>query len=264
MIRIAIVDDEEKMRETISQYIIRSLQGTAGISPKIYDNESDEIEDLNEEDEDSKGKVKIYTYSGAEEFLQYVRKGKKFDILFTDIQMGIMDGMELGRTLRELQPDLYIIFITSYAEYAAQSYVIGAYQYILKQDMEYRIPVVIRHLIEKINKRSNSYRMVGTLAEKKKVYCRDVIYIQKEKGGKYVNFITLDGVYRERISIDRLYQEMENNIFILVERSYIINMERISKLTGNAIFMENGDEVKISRSRLPEVKRAIDHYWRNK
>lgn len=264
MIRIAVVDDEVRMRETISKYIVRSLQDQSGIQIEIHDSKSDDIEKMNEKDKDGKGKIEIRTYSGAEEFLYEVRSGKKFDILFTDIQMGIMDGMELGKTLRDFQPDLYIIFITSYAEYAAQSYVIGVYQYILKQDMEYRIPIVIRSLVEMINKRSNSYRMVGTLGDKKKLYCRDIIYIQKEKGGKYVNFVTLEGIYRERVSIERLYQEMENEVFILVERSYIINMERISRLTGNAIVMENGAEVKISRTRLPEVKKAIDRYWRNK
>ena len=47
---------------------------------------------------------------------------------------------------------MYIVFITSYEEYAAESYRIEAYQYILKQDLEFRLPGVAEQLIEKLQK----------------------------------------------------------------------------------------------------------------
>lgn len=157
---------------------------------------------------------------------------------------------------------MYLIFITSYAEYAAESYLLEAYQYILKHDLEYRLPVVTRQLIDKIGRQNKKFRMVGTNSEKSKIYFRDIIYIYKSKGAKYVNFVTMDGEYRERIGIEQVYQELDSKEFVLVDRGCIVNMKHICKLSGDTIYLEKDYEVQVSRAKLPEVKQEIHHYWR--
>ena len=105
MIKIAIVDDEEQTREQI----LRTLK-----------------ENIQEQHE-----VEIKLYASGESFFEEIQKGETADILFTDIQMQQLDGVELGKLVRRICPDMYIVFITSYEEYAAESYRIEAYQYIL-------------------------------------------------------------------------------------------------------------------------------------
>lgn len=102
MIKIAIVDDEEQTREQI----LRTLK-----------------ENIQEQHE-----VEIKLYASGESFFEKIQKGEAADILFTDIQMQQLDGVELGKLVRRLCPDMYIVFITSYEEYAAESYRIEAYQ----------------------------------------------------------------------------------------------------------------------------------------
>lgn len=126
MIKIAIVDDEEQTREQILQTLKENIQ------------EQHEVE------------IKLYV--SGESFFEEIQKGHAADILFTDIQMQQLDGVELGKLVRRLCPDMYIVFITSYEEYAAESYRIEAYQYILKQDLEFRLPGVAEQLIEKATK----------------------------------------------------------------------------------------------------------------
>ena len=104
MIKIAIVDDEEQTREQI----LRTLK-----------------ENIQEQHE-----VEIKLYASGESFFEEIQKGETADILFTDIQMQQLDGVELGKLVRRICPDMYIVFITSYEEYAAESYRIEAYQYI--------------------------------------------------------------------------------------------------------------------------------------
>ena len=102
MIKIAIVDDEEQTREQI----LRTLK-----------------ENIQEQYE-----VEIKLYASGESFFEEIQKGESTDILFTDIQMQQLDGVELGKLVRRLCLDMYIVFITSYEEYAAESYRIEAYQ----------------------------------------------------------------------------------------------------------------------------------------
>ena len=125
MIRISIVDDEEIIREKISSLVSETLA-------------TEPVE------------AELRTYPDGESFLGASGTDGPSDILLADIQMAGMDGMELGRKIRRDNPGMYIIFITSYEQYAAESYRIEAYQYILKQDLEARLPGVIRDLARKI------------------------------------------------------------------------------------------------------------------
>ncbi len=115
MIRISIVDDEEIIREKISSLVSETLA-------------AEPVE------------AELRTYPDGESFLGASGTDGPSDILLADIQMAGMDGMELGRKIRRDNPGMYIIFITSYEQYAAESYRIEAYQYILKQDLEARLP----------------------------------------------------------------------------------------------------------------------------
>lgn len=236
MIRIGIVDDEEPIRNMIYKSIAKA--------------------------DTADGKTEFFSFSSGEKFVDRLKAGETFDILFTDIQMDGMNGMELGKEVRKYQPEMFIVFITSHAEYAAESYLIEAYQYILKQDLEYRLPIVAHQLIEKLERQSRQYRMVGTNSEKTKIYYRDIIYIYKSKGAKYVNYITMNGEYRERISLECIYKELKSREFILAGRGYIVNMKRIYRLSGDTIYLEKDCQVQISGTKLKEVKKEINRYWR--
>lgn len=241
MIRIAIVDDEKDMLDMICQVLRQSI---------------------NEDKE-----VKICRYTSGEAFLSEMDRGQTFDILFTDIQMSEISGIEVGKKIYSTWPQIYIIFITSYTEYAAESYAIEAYQYILKQDLEYRLPVVATRLITKIKQDNKQYRIMKTDSGKEKIYYKDIIYIYKLKSSKYVHFITLSGEYRERreyrerTTLQQVYEELGREPFLMVERAYIVNALHISKLCGDTIYLEGDDQVKISRAKLPEIKRQINRYW---
>ena len=174
MIKIGIVDDEKIFRDRIAFLVTEIL------SPESMETE-------------------IRTYPDGTSFLAAGQTDGPCDILLADIQMVGMDGMELGKKIRRNNPGMYIIFITSYEEYAAESYRIEAYQYILKQDLETRLPRVIRELARKIVDQEQEYRIVGSGAEKVKIPYRDIIYLYKSKGAKYVNYVTDDGIRRERI-----------------------------------------------------------------
>ena len=219
MIRIGIVDDEEIMRLKIHQCIKEILK----------EQES----------------VEIRSYDCAEDFLEEVQKKTRFDILFSDIQMLEMNGLELGKRLQKDVPNLYIIYITAYMEYAVESYKISAYQYILKEDMEIRLPQVTRKLLNQIQHEYAQFRIVGT----------------KGKETKYVYYVTTEGEYKERISLNQVWELLEENGFLKIERAYLVNAKHILKLEGNKLFLSDQSQLSISRYRLKEVKLDIAKYW---
>lgn len=233
MIKIAIVDDEEQTREQILRTLTENIQ--------------------------EQHKVEIKLYASGESFFEEIQKGEAADILFTDIQMQQLDGVELGKLVRRLCPDMYIVFITSYEEYAAESYRIEAYQYILKQDLEFRLPGVAEQLIEKLQKQKKKFCIIKDGTEQVKLLYKDI----KSKGAKYVNYVTTQGVVRERTSLENALKMLNNKQFLLVERGYAVNIKQICRVSGDTIYLEKGYEVPVSKARLAEVKQEINLYWRN-
>ena len=237
MIKIAIVDDEEQTREQI----LRTLK-----------------ENIQEQHE-----VEIKLYASGESFFEEIQKGETADILFTDIQMQQLDGVELGKLVRRICPDMYIVFITSYEEYAAESYRIEAYQYILKQDLEFRLPGVAEQLIEKLQKQKKEFCIIKDGTEQVKLLYKDILYLYKSKGTKYVNYVTTQGVVRERTSLENALKMLNSRQFLLVERGYAVNIKQICRVSGDTIYLEKGYEVPVSKARLAAVKLDINLYWRN-
>lgn len=237
MIKIAVIDDEEQIRKLILRNIKKIVQG--------------------------RHDIEIRAYASGETFWKAIKNGEIPDILFTDIQIQPLNGVELGKRVRKLCPDMYIIFITSYEEYAAESYRIEAYQYILKQDLEFRLPGVVRQLTERLRKQEKEFCIIKDGTEQVKLLYKDILYLYKSKGAKYVNYVTAQGVVRERNSLENALKTLDNRQFLLVERGYAVNINRICRLSGDTICLEKGYEVQVSKARLADVKREINLYWRN-
>lgn len=235
VIRIGIVEDEEIMQLKIHKCIKEIL-------------EEHEL-------------VEIRSYDCAEDFLNEVQKKVHFDILFSDIQMLEMNGIELGKRLQKDVPNLYIIYVTAYMEYAVESYKLSAYQYVLKEDVEMRLPQIARKLLNQIQHEYAQFRIVGTNGIQKKIYLRDIIYAYKGKETKYVYYVTTEGEYKERISLNEVWKFLEENGFLKIERAYLVNARHILKLEGNKLFLSDQSQLTISRYRLKAVKLDIAKFW---
>lgn len=143
MIKIAVLDDDE----IILAQIVDILKTTVKVRKDI----------------------KILSYTDPEECLKQMKDGMEFEIMFCDIEMGQMNGIELGKQVRRIRPNTYLIYLTSYAEFALESFSVEAYQYILKTDMETKLPIVLQKVLFKVETERKNYRILGTVSDKMKV-----------------------------------------------------------------------------------------------
>lgn len=236
MIKIALIDDEKEVL-------------------KIIKGKIESIDNLGE-------KINIDTYIDVNQALSTIEGDLKYDIIFSDIDMKIMNGIQFGEILKKRYPDSCLIFITSYVEFAVQSYAINAYQYILKDEIDKRLPDILRGIIRKIQLEREKYRIIKTNNDIRKLFYKDIIYIKKMKSAKYVQYFTVCGEYRERITLEKVIEEINDNNFVLIERGYVVNIKHIIRMNGNTIYLNNGEVVVISRARFQEVKKIISIQWR--
>ena len=143
MIHIAVVEDEEWMLAQILYYLESAIKKFIEIEYK--------------------------TYKSSEEYLE---KNREDDILILDISLPGISGIEMGKVLREQGKEMELIYLTSYAEYAAESYLVNAYQYILKENIEQRFPTILQRLIEKIINEKKQFRILNITSGTKKYIIR--------------------------------------------------------------------------------------------
>lgn len=195
MIKIATIEDEENIRQEIVRYIKKGIGSIEGVEVDVYES--------------------------AE---RYLLVGGRYDLVISDIELPGISGLELGKRIKENNPDVYLVFLTSHSEFASESYIIEAYQYILKKDIEERLSPLIERVVHEIKKDYEEYRWVGTNQRKIKIYHKDIVCIQKIKGSKYAEYITENGKYMERLSMNQILEQIHSNAFILVDRGHAVNV----------------------------------------
>ena len=185
-------------------------------------------------------------------------RGGEFCIL--DIEMPGMQGIELGKKIKELREEVPIIFLTSYEKFALQSYEAEAYQYILKSRMAVKLPSVIAKLIGKMEKEEDSYRIIEHSSKVERLLYKDILYVRKE--GKYVVYVTKRGEARERTSLESVRKALEEEGFVMIERGFFANIRHISRIETNELYLDNQEKLYIGRRMNADVKRAVSRYWR--
>lgn len=198
--------------------------------------------------------------------LKYLQENK-VDIVFLDINMPELDGMSLGKILTKLNPNIKIIFITAYRDYAAEAFEIKAFDYLLKPYSEKRITEVLNNLtmikdnsptkeMEKINK------VTVFLDEKMVVLSLDEIYYI-EVSEKESLVYTQNEIYTSKLKISKWEEILPKNKFYRTHRAYIVNLDKIKEVEPwfNGTFVLKIQDLKfkvpVSRNNIKEFKELL-------
>lgn len=188
------------------------------------------------------------------ELMAQIEKDLRLDVLFLDVVMPGENGIEVAREIRQYDTNMKIIFLTSSAEFAVESYAVGAYFYQLKPIWEesfFRLMDQVISECEKAQQYSLILRCKSGITRidlNKLEYCEVI--------GRTLLFHMENGMVLERNgSLDELlgYLKQYTN-FIRPHRSFVINMEYIQNISYKAVVMECLSEIPIPRGKYTELK----------
>jgi DNA-binding LytR/AlgR family response regulator len=205
------------------------------------------FEEINEE-------VSIVEYDSGETLIADVEEGYvAMDLLFLDIYMKKLNGMETARKLRQIQCKVPIIFLTASPDYAIESYEVQASGYLLKSFSEEKLMKLLNRILKTDMKR----RVAIKNRRQYRYPCTDdIMYIDSDKHN--VTLHLSDG--SEIITVDKL-GEIEKRInekrFLRCHQSYLVNMDYIKDVEDDFI-MEDGTLVPI---RVRGRKEILDTYY---
>ena len=233
MIHIAICDDEKHMSDQI-----RAMA-------------SDFFRKKNRE-------IRLRTFLSGEELLN---DEGQIDILFLDIQMKGMDGLETARKLRAGQFRGFLIFITLLKEMVFQSFEVQAYDYLVKPVEEKQFEKTMERLFASMQNAGEDSLLVQKGYEGRIIREDEIVFCEVIDRKIYLNLASGEVVnYYERI--ENLETKLGSHFF-RCHRSYLINLKHLKGYKNGTACMDNGKEVPVSRLRSREFSGVVLQYMKN-
>lgn len=227
MWKIAICDDEKKMVETMRQDIL------------------------------SYGKeCEIDCFYSGEELLS---EKKTYDIIFMDIDMQGINGIEAAKQIREKDKNVKIIYVTSYTDYVNYAFSVHAFAYLLKPVKREEIHRQLQEADSyyKERKEAQALRFAtkeGTL--EKKV---DEIFFMEYKE-RHVFMRADDGEHQLSGSISEVSKRMGKHGFAVPHKSFCVNLYHVKNVKGYDVFMMNGDVIPLSQKKSVEFRERLHKF----
>ncbi len=203
----------------------------------------------------------IRSFEDAQELLSELRHKKEIGeslpiLLFCDIEMPGMNGIELGKIIKDEMPEICFVFMTAFSEYAIEGYETGAYRYLLKPPAKEQITKI---LLDVVNRNHNTKQiMIKTSKEERCIPIRDILYLSAED--KYLVVHTQKEKHLTRGSLQEYEEMLAEFGFCRTHRKYLVNLRYHKSLSGTKINLSNGDYVPLSRRNEATYRKAFMKY----
>lgn len=234
--RIAVCDDEKLIRDTIAERIKRLYP--------FYE---------------------VLEYKSGENLLEDTIES---DIVFLDIQMDGLDGIETAKCLKKRNKKIILIFLTAWEEYVFQAFDVEAFHYLMKPLKKEKFYQVLEAAINKVEEIQETIQKkieersivvkVGTSSQK--IYIDEIIYA--EIHNRKVTLYTTTQNIEFYAKMSNLEQKLGED-FVRPHRSYLVHLKYVSKYCATDITLENGTIISLAKQKYKEfVKRYMKYIKR--
>lgn len=198
----------------------------------------------------------IKTFSSSIE-LASIARYEQFDLYLLDVIMPILNGIELAKEIRGFDKASDIIFLTSSPEFAVESYCVKATDYILKPVDKNRLLNSINEIAEKRKYEQEKYVVIKSNIGVHKIMLSNIICVEAQK-----HHVIYHLKNDEKIECTDKFSNvceflLNNHEFILVHRSFLVNMNYIRHIDATDIYMQNSLIIPLAQRRVADIKR---HY----
>lgn len=228
MLRIGICDDQMEARDTLRFAL-----------EKVIREGAEQI---------------VYEFSTGESAVRWLEKHPgEIDLLFLDVEMKGINGMEAAGQIREFDKELYIVFVTGYRDYVFDGYKVNALDYVIKPAGTERLSEVLGRVREKIfDKREENFifkNPEGTY----RIPLENISYFYSDK--RKVNVVLKEKDEKEAYSFYGKLDQVETQLsgaFVRIHQRYLVNPGQVTYIGGESVTV-GGKELPMSRNMKEEA-----------
>lgn len=200
-------------------------------------------------------KEKIFMFTDVNE-LEKKSVFRNIDILFIDIKLDKINGIDYVKKNKKIFKNTKIIYITAFDDYIEDTFETDFVYFLKKPLTSEKIKKAYEKSLSIINE-ENKYLVVINQKGMRKIYINDIYYIESE--GRLINF----HLKKDYISTYKKLSEVEEelgNFFIKCHKSYLVNIKKIENYSLARVTLDNGITIPISRSNQKKCKQIVFKY----
>lgn len=190
--------------------------------------------------------------------LDFLQEKSMFDIVFMDIAMPEMSGLEAAEKYREYNPEGILIFLTAYDEYMKEGYKVNAFRYLGKQDEAREFFEAVKSALLQLQTKQ---KMCFQLLNSGDVFIAldDILYLESQTRSSLIHMKDNE-ILPVRNKISELTELLEKKGFYLVHRAYLINMRYARSCVAGEVIFSTLEKVPISERRSHEFRKILKDF----
>ncbi|UKT63107.1 LytR/AlgR family response regulator transcription factor [Pedobacter mucosus] len=217
----------------------------------VIDDEQHAIEVLTDHIAEMPGLTILKTFTSPVQALTEISIEDEIDILFMDIDMPGINGLELAKNIREKSK--YLVFTTAHPDYALQAFDVQSDQYLLKPISFAKFAIGIDRILKKESTIAKNVKEVDPVAALyikgdhkyafSNIAIEEILYIKALQN--YIQIITKSETHTTYLTLKEIEKALETHAFIRVNKSNIVAKAAIKKVDGNIIRLTNNEMIQI-------------------
>ena len=189
--------------------------------------------------------------------MDFIRSAEEYDIVFMDIRMDKLDGLEVARIMRKISSDMVLIFVTAMAQLAIKGYEVDALDFIVKPADQGSINYVLTKALARLENISSVIFALKTADEIVSLSSNDITYV--EVFSHNLAYHTTKGLYEVRGRLSDVVKKLDPKRFILCNRSFVVNLRYISSVSSEYLVVD-GKKIYISKSHSREIMKRFSNF----
>ncbi|MFY9283576.1 MAG: LytTR family DNA-binding domain-containing protein [Miniphocaeibacter sp.] len=195
----------------------------------------------------------IYEFSSGEKFIEWHKKNKnEIDLLFLDIEMPGLNGMETAKLIREENDYLQIVFLTSHPDFVFDGYSVNALGYLLKPAKEEDLNKIITRTLLNLDKNEEEVFTCKNIDGIYRIPKKDILYFYSK--ARKVICVTRENNYEFYEKLNNIEESIKGN-FVRIHQRYLVNSKAVRQIKSDTVLVDN---IELPVSRTYQDKAVIE------
>lgn len=211
MLRIAICDDEEIARDSLRIQL-----------EKLMDESEDEI---------------VYEFSNGRTCVNWITSHPgEVDLLFLDVEMEPLNGMDTAKKIRAVNSSLLIVFVTGYTDYVFDGYRVDALDYLIKPASPEKLKEALLRAKNMLAPQAEKFFVLKNTDGIYRLPYDDILYFYSDR--RYINLVTALKTYTFYGKLNDIEQQIQKK-FIRIHQRYLVNSDKVTFLGSDYVTVDN-------------------------